>query len=687
LLIAICSLLIISCEQPSGVQVPEGRFTFLEDLSSYMVSKPENTPETPYPIALSNLDLSHSLNPLFAAFQGRYVSLDLSGCVLREIPAEQNIAARENKDRLVSLTLPPALQSIGSYAFYQSSSLTTLVLPDSLRDIRDSAFAECGIEELELPSRLQSLGGSAFAYSPALRSVSIPSSLGVLGDYAFAGCSALVQCLVPDSPPDLATAVFAGCGESLVFFVPDDNALTLYRSALSWQLYRSQLAPQNPGASGIRDLYFDYGRRRSPLDNAGNFSYASPVSRPLVLAPVLWGIRDDADFEWKVDGQVQSGATGRYFTFTPGEQKTYTVVCSAGGLSAETRVTGTASESGTKRPKTAESRRQAMDCFDYSPAPGELLGVQPPIDFSDFATEETVRQKSEDKLRGKDLLEGGKYEGWSLGDGGGYVIFGFDHSVEKRATGGELYIKGNAPTPSPTQSGDDEPGVVWVMQDSNGNGKPDDVWYELRGEAYSQNYNIHRYALTWFRPYIKGGTSHGSWVDNRGKSGTHYSANFPFSVKGASVTFALSYLEYDDLDYSVGYVDIYKCDTFNIADAVQADGTPINLTYVDFVKVQSACFNPYKGKDLSTELAAPEDASMPADNAVMGEALGAGMYRYRFINESRFALTVTVQDYGPVTLSAGESRTLDLAFQRRFWKLSRGSQQAEAGEGTLTFYD
>jgi hypothetical protein len=431
-------------------------------------------------------------------------------------------------------------------------------------------------------------------------------------------------------------------------------------------------------------MYFDYGRRRSPLDNAANFSYASPAGRPLVLAPVLWGIRDDAEFEWKVDGQVQSGVTGRYFAFTPGEQKTYTVVCSAGGLSAETRIVGTASESGRKRPKTAESRRQAMDCFDYSPAPGELLGVQPLIDFSDFATEETVRQKSEDKLRGKDLLEGGKYEGWSLGDCGGYVIFGFDHSVEKRAAGGELYIKGNAPEPPQSN---DEPGVVWVMQDSNGNGKPDDVWYELRGEAYAQNYNIHRYALTWFRPYIKGGVSHGSWVDNRGKSGAHYSANFPFSVKGASVTFVLSHLEYDDLDYTAGYVDIYKCDTFNIADAVQADGAPINLAYVDFVKVQSACFNPYKGEDLSTELGAPEDTSMPADTAVRGEALGAGMYHYRFINESRSALTVTVQDYGPVTLAAGESRTLDIAFQRRFWKLNSGSQQAEAEPGSLTFYD
>ncbi|MDR3123427.1 MAG: hypothetical protein LBU16_06565 [Treponema sp.] len=397
----------------------------------------------------------------------------------------------------------------------------------------------------------------------------------------------------------------------------------------------------------------------------------------------MWGVAEDAAFEWKVDSRVQNSVTGRYFAFTPGEQKTYTVSCSADGLSAETRVTGTAPEAAARRPISADSRRQAMDCFDYCPAPGELLGVQPPIDLSDFATEETVRQKSEDKLRGRDLLAGGDYDGWSLGDCGGYVIFGFDHSVDRRPAGGELYIKGNAPD----DGSEDEPGVVWVMQDSNGNGKPDDVWYELRGEAYSQNYNVHRYALTWFRPYIKGGVSHAGWADNRGRTGFHYSAAFPFSIKGASVTFVLSHLEYHDLDYSAGYVDIYKCDTFNIADAAQADGSPIDLAYIDFVKAQSACFKPTLGKDLSTELAAPEDASMPPDTAVTGTALGAGMYRYRLNNESGSALIVTVQDHGPASLGPGESRVLDLAFQRRFWKLSAGGQHAEAGPGALTFTD
>ena len=65
----------------------------------------------------------------------------------------------------------------------------------------------------------------------------------------------------------------------------------------------------------------------------------------------------------------------------------------------------------------------------------------------------------------------------SLGGFGGYIVVGFDHSIQ--ASGGyggyDFSITGNQ------FSGSSEPGVVWVMPDENGNGEPDDgPWYELR---------------------------------------------------------------------------------------------------------------------------------------------------------------------------------------------------------------
>jgi hypothetical protein len=666
-------LFFVSCEQPSGIQTPEGRFASLEDMASYLAARPENTPETSYSIALSDVDLSGGLNPLFAAFQGRYISLDLGACSLRDIPAEWNIAAREHKDRLVSLTLPLDLQSIGDYAFYQSSSLTTLVLPESLREIGDSAFGECGLVEIELPPRLQTLAAGAFAGCSALRKAVIPDSLGAVGTYAFANCPALTECVLPVKPPALGASVFIGSGD-LVFLAPDAPSLVAYQIAPSWFLYRFRLSLQNPEGGGSEpEIYFDYGRRRSPLDDTESLSYSSPVGRPLVLAPVLWNIPRDVAFVWKVDGQFQSGFTGEYITFTPREQRTYTVSCSVqvGGkeLTAVTRVTGTAPEAAVKRPKTENSRRAVANCFDFTPAPGEFVGVYPITDFSEYATEESVRQRSQDKLDGKAVETGAYFGGWSLANIGGYLITGFDHSVEKRPEGKELRITSNF-------MGFSEPGVVWVMQDSNGNGKPDDVWYELKGSEYNDPMGKHRYAITFFRPRLND-TSRIPWRDNEGNSGLG-PGPYPYSVKGASVTFVLSRLS---VSSASGYVDAGMTGLipeFNIADAVQADGTPIDLAFIDFVKVQCAILN-WSG----TEMRAPQDTSISPETTINGSSLGGGMYRFVFVNNSARTVTFTVQDQSPFTLTGGTSKTLDLSFATRWWEID-AALVTEVNGNTLT---
>jgi hypothetical protein len=674
LLIANCYLLIVACEQPSGSQSPEGRFTTLEDMASYLAGRPENTAEDSYAVALSGVDLSGGLNPLFAAFQGRYVSLDLSGCVLRDIPAERNITERENKDRLVSLALPLTLQSVGAYAFYRSSSLKTLVLPDSLREIGDSAFVECGLEELELPLRIQSLADGAFAGCPALKKVSIPESLSSIGIYAFALCPSLVECILPAKPPALGspvnTSVFTGSGD-LVFFVPDTPSLFAYRSAPSWLLYRYSLVLQNPEESGSEpEIYFDYGRRRSPLDDVDSFSYSSPVDRRLILAPVLWNISRDAVFVWRLDGVIQNAFTGEYFAFTPREQKTYAVSCSVweGGrqLSATTRVIGTAAESAIKRPKTENSRRTVAYCFDFTPAPGDFVGAYPVIDFSEYATEESVRQRCQDKLDGKSMENGFYFYGWSLGYMGGYLTTGFDHSVEKRPGGKELRITGNA------FPGWEEPGIVWVMQDSNGNGRPDDVWYELKGSKYDAPMGKRRYAITYFKPRLND-TSRIPWKDNEGNSGL-VSAIYPYSVKGASLTFVCPRL--GNLLGLAGYVDTMTYE-FNLADAVQADGTPIDLAFIDFVKVQCVTGS-------STEMQAPQDTSLQPDTTINGAALGGGLCRYIFVNNSGQTVTFTVQDQSPFTLVGGESKTLDLPYATRWWEIDPADLYAEVDGNTIT---
>ncbi len=63
--------------------------------------------------------------------------------------------------------------------------------------------------------------------------------------------------------------------------------------------------------------------------------------------------------------------------------------------------------------------------------------------------------------------------------------------------------------------GSSEPGIVWVMQDENGDGLPNDTWYELRGSEYGKAETWQDYAVTYHKP--TGIQLPTPWTDNHGQ--------------------------------------------------------------------------------------------------------------------------------------------------------------------------
>jgi hypothetical protein len=94
-------------------------------------------------------------------------------------------------------------------------------------------------------------------------------------------------------------------------------------------------------------------------------------------------------------------------------------------------------------------------------------------------------------------IEGGVNGSLSLGAYGGHVDFRFSEAVENHPDnpyGVDFTIFGN-PTPSWS-----EPGIVWVMEDTNGNGLPDDTWYELAGSDHFFSGTVRDYRVTYTNP-------------------------------------------------------------------------------------------------------------------------------------------------------------------------------------------
>ena len=76
--------------------------------------------------------------------------------------------------------------SIGQYAFFNCSSLTSVTIPDTVISIEALAFLYCsGLKNVSIPDSLTSIGDYAFVCCSSLLSISIPDNVTNVGDYAF----------------------------------------------------------------------------------------------------------------------------------------------------------------------------------------------------------------------------------------------------------------------------------------------------------------------------------------------------------------------------------------------------------------------------------------------------------------------------------------------------------------------
>lgn len=79
---------------------------------------------------------------------------------------------------------------IPAYTFFKSS-LETLILPASVSDIGEGAFAASSIKSIVIPEGVTRLDNYAFYGCPDLQSVSLPASLQEIGKGTFGNCLAL----------------------------------------------------------------------------------------------------------------------------------------------------------------------------------------------------------------------------------------------------------------------------------------------------------------------------------------------------------------------------------------------------------------------------------------------------------------------------------------------------------------
>ena len=136
--------------------------------------------------------------------------------------------------------------SIGEYAFYECTNLTSVTIGNRVTSIEDSAFESCeNLTSVEIGNGVTSIGWSAFNGCTSLASIVIPDSVMSIGDYAFSSCTSLTSVEIGDSVESIGEIAFCNC-TSLTSVVIGDSVESIGSFAFDWCDSLTSVTFKNP---------------------------------------------------------------------------------------------------------------------------------------------------------------------------------------------------------------------------------------------------------------------------------------------------------------------------------------------------------------------------------------------------------------------------------------------------------
>ena len=341
-----------------------------------------------------------------------------------------------------------------------------------------------------------------------------------------------------------------------------------------------------------------------------NVSYDATRLKTTTIEPTISGF-ENATYTWKLGNEIIGNE--KSLGFVSDKAGSYDLTLEIKSLTKTSTLKTTvkvAQESSTYS-------KYISQVFDYLPAVGQFTNKLPAYVDGDTQTEMTAKA-------GKALI-GEKPSMITLGGYGGYVVFGFDHTILNQKDKRDFKVLGNG------FAGSSEPGIIMVAYDKNKNGKPDeDEWYEIAGSEYSNPTTIKNYTITYHKPAVedsKATPEYIKWEDNQGKSGYkakntfHKQPYYPIwfgqnQLKFSGSLLANNYTEKNGIwtgkQLAYGYADNAANNSedsnIDIDWAVDKNGNPVKLMGIDFIKVYTAT-NQEAGwlGEISTEVAGAYD--------------------------------------------------------------------------------
>lgn len=128
---------------------------------------------------------------------------------------------------LTDLVIPASVENravvgIAAGAFADNRNITSLVLPDTLKEIESLSFSHCvNLGSVTFGSGLEVIGERAFEYCTHLPEVNLPEGLVTMGDYAFDSCERLERITIPSTLTEIPDGAFHLCWRLIDVVIPE----------------------------------------------------------------------------------------------------------------------------------------------------------------------------------------------------------------------------------------------------------------------------------------------------------------------------------------------------------------------------------------------------------------------------------------------------------------------------------